>query len=193
MENFDETTLKKLQNLISPSRYAHSLRVAAVAGELARIYGAPIKKAKLAGLLHDCGKSTSNNILLNRVLEFGIVMDEVELIQVGLTHGQVSARLAMRDFGVQDEDILAAICYHTTGREGMSLLEKIVYLADYLEPQRNFPGLDELRELAKENLTAALVQAMDLTLIHIIERGLVIHPRTVAARNWALIERQAGR
>ena len=157
-----------------------------MAGELAKRYGAPVEKAQLAGLLHDCGKSQSKNILLNRVLEFGIVMDEVERCETGLLHGPVSAKLAQEMFGVEDEDILAAIYYHTTGRAHMSLLEKIIYLADYLEPQRSFPGVDELRELAKEDLAAALVQAMDLTLIRVIERGLLIHPRTVAARNWLL-------
>ena len=186
-----EVIRERLQSMLSPERYIHSLGVSAAAGELAARHGGDIEKAQLAGILHDCGKSPSNNILLNRVLEFGIVMDEVERVETGLLHGPVSAQLAQGIFGIEDEEVLLAIRYHTTGRVPMSLLEKIIYLADYVEPQRSFPGVDELRELANQNLTAALVQAMDRTLIHVMERGLLIHPRTVAARNWLLGEIRA--
>lgn len=182
---------ERLQSMISPERYTHSLGVAAVAGKLAAQHGADREKAELAGLLHDCGKSPSNNTLLNRVLEFGIVRDEIEKVAIGLLHGPVSAELARREFGVEDEEILLAIRYHTTGRVWMSLLEKIIYLADYVEPERCYPGADELRELAFTDLTAALVRSMDIALIHVIERGLPIHPRTVSARNWLLREARA--
>jgi len=176
--------------MLSPGRYLHSLGVAEAAAALAQCYGANPEKARIAGLVHDCGKSPSKNILLKRVLEFGIVMDEIEQVETHLLHGPVSAELAQREFGIDDEEMLSAIRYHTTGRVWMSLLEKIVYLADYIEPGRCFPGVDELRKVAYRNLDIALLQAMDLTLIHIIERGLMIHPRTVAARNWLVGQRR---
>lgn len=177
---------KRLQQMISADRYTHSLGVAEAASRLAQLYGASVEKARIAGLVHDCGKSESKNILLNRVLEFGIVMDEIEQVETQLLHGPVSAELARREFGIEDEEVLSAIRYHTTGRVWMSLLEKIVYLADYIEPGRCFTGVDELRELACQDLDTALIRAMDLTLTHVMRRGLLIHPRTVKARNWLI-------
>ena len=181
-----ELIKQSLQQMLSPERYRHSLGAAEAAAQLAKRYDASVEKAQMAGLVHDCGKSPSRNILLNRVLEFGIVMDEIEEVESHLLHGPVSAELARREFGITDEEMLSAIRYHTTGRVWMSLLEKIVYLADYVEPNRSFPGVDELREAACRDLDGAVLRAMDLTLMHVIERGLMIHPRTVAARNWLL-------
>lgn len=186
----EELIKQRLKPMLSPHRYVHSLGVAEAAATLAKCHGANVEKARIAGLVHDCGKSPSKNILLKRVLEFGIVMDEIEQVETHLLHGPVSAKLAQREFGINDEDMLSAIRYHTTGRVWMSLLEKIVYLADYVEPGRCFPGVDGLRRIAYRDLDAALLRAMELTLIHIIERGLMIHPRTVAARNWLVREQQ---
>jgi predicted HD superfamily hydrolase involved in NAD metabolism len=185
-ETFVEDIKERLQQMISADRYTHSLGVAEAATGLAQLYGASVEKARIAGLVHDCGKSESKNILLNRVLEFGIVMDEIEQVETHLLHGPVSAELARREFGIDDEEVLSAIRHHTTGRVWMSLLEKIVYLADYIEPGRCFPGVDELRELACQDLDTALIRAMDLTLAHVIRRGLLIHPQTVKARNWLI-------
>ncbi len=188
-EAFQRRVKERLQEMISEERYLHSLGVADTAVRLARRWGADIEKARIAGLVHDCGKSPSRNILLKRVLEFGIVMDEIEEAEPQLLHGHVSAELALREFGIDDQEVLASIRYHTTGRVSMSLLEKIIYLADYIEPGRDFPGVDELRELAGQDLDMAVLRAMDLTLIHVIQRGLLIHPRTVAARNWLMLIR----
>ena len=187
---FQGKVKERLRELISEERYLHSLGVADTAAELAERWGASVEKARIAGLMHDCGKSPSKNILLKRVLEFGIVMDEIEQAEPQLLHGHVSAELALREFGIDDEEVLSSIRYHTTGRVSMSLLEKIVYLADYIEPGRDFPGVDELRELAGQDLDMAVLRAMDLTLIHVIRRGLLIHPRTVAARNWLISSRR---
>ena len=181
---------ERLRELISKERFQHSLGVADTAAKLAERWGASREKARIAGLVHDCGKSPSKNILLKRVLEFGIVMDEIEKEEPQLLHGHVSAELALREFGIDDQDVLASIRYHTTGRVPMSLLEKIIYLADLIEPGRDFPGVDELRDLAGQDLDAAVLRAMDLTLIHVIQRGLLIHPRTVAARNWLMRARK---
>ena len=182
-----EGSKKRLQQMISADRYTHSLGVAEAATQVGPVVWCQCGKARIAGLVHDCGKSESKNILLNRVLEFGIVMDEIEQVETQLLHGPVSAELARREFGIDDEEVLSAIRYHTTGRVWMSLLEKIVYLADYIEPGRCFTGVDELRELACQDLDTALIRAMDLTLTHVMRRGLLIHPRTVKARN-CLIE-----
>lgn len=187
---FQGQAKERLREMISEERYLHSLGVADTAAELAERWGASVEKARIAGLMHDCGKSPSKNILLKRVLEFGIVMDEIEQSEPQLLHGHVSAELALREFGIDDQEILSSIRYHTTGRVSMSLLEKIIYLADYIEPGRDFPGVDELRELAGQDLDMAVLRAMDLTLIHVIRRGLLIHPRTVAARNWLISSRR---
>ncbi|NLY30572.1 MAG: HD domain-containing protein [Firmicutes bacterium] len=188
---FQGKVKERLRELISEERYLHSLGVADTAADLAERWGESVEKARIAGLVHDCGKSSSRNILLKRVLEFGIVMDEIEETEPQLLHGHVSAELALREFGIDDEEVLSSIRYHTTGRVSMSLLEKIIYLADYIEPGRDFPGVDELRELAGQDLDMAVLRAMDLTLIHVIQRGLLIHPRTVAARNWLIRSRKS--
>ena len=187
---FQRQVKERLREMISQERYRHSLQVADTAVQLAERWRASVEKARIAGLVHDCGKSPSRSILLKRVLEFGIVMDEIEQSEPQLLHGHVSAELALREFGIDDEEVLSSIRYHTTGRVSMSLLEKIVYLADYIEPGRDFPGVDELRELAGQDLDVAVLRAMDLTLIHVIQRGLLIHPRTVAARNWLISSRR---
>lgn len=166
--------------------------MAAAAVDLADRYGADREKARIAGLVHDCARDLPRNILLKRVLEFGIVLDEIEEQETGLLHGPVGAHLASCIFGITDKDVFTSVYYHTTGRARMSLLEKIVYLADYVEPGRHFPGVEELRVWAQRDLNVAILRATDSTLKYVIERGGLIHPRTVEARNWLLCHEMGG-
>lgn len=186
-----------LEERLSPARYAHSLRVVEKAIEMAELgkmrdYGAGlnIEKLRLAALLHDYAKDMPKQKLLSLAEQYGLITSEVEKVQPDLLHGAVGAFLCERDFGlpVADEKILHAIRYHTTGCARMSLMDKIVFLADLLEPGRTYDGVDELRRICEDNLDAGLLYAFDCTLQYVITRKLLIHPLTIQARNWHLLE-----
>ena len=175
-----------LEKRLTPSRLAHTRGVFNTALELAGRYGADEEKAGLAAILHDAAKNLGAAQLLSLAGQEGIIVDIVQQQAPDLLHGPVAAVLARRELTIADEDVLRAIAIHTTGAPGMSILDKVIYLADYIEPGRNFPGVLELRRTAARNLDQAVLQAMDGTLRHVIDRGLLIHPLTVAARNWLL-------
>lgn len=181
-----------LEERLSPARYAHSLRVVEKALEMAeegkrRGYGTSLnlEKLRLAALLHDYAKDMPEQELLSIAEQHGLITSLVERKQPDLLHGPVGAFLCARDFGlpVADEEILHAIRYHTTGCANMSLMDKIVFLADLLEPGRSYEGVDELRRICEDNLDTGLLYAFDCTLQFVIARKLMIHPLTVEARN----------
>ena len=178
----------KLKRSLTAHRYQHSLAVAAVAVELARRYGGNEHKAYRAGLLHDCAKGLGNEELLQTALAFGIVRDDIEITCPNLLHGPVGAMLAWREYSEDDAEILTAIALHTLGAEGMGLLAKIIYIADYIEPNRCFPGVDDLRVQAQQDLEQAVLGAMDGTIAYVLQQGLPLHPQTVRARNSMLLE-----
>jgi predicted HD superfamily hydrolase involved in NAD metabolism len=181
-----------LKSLLSPKRYLHSLGVQETAILLAKQHGCPIDKASIAGLIHDCAKGLNKQQLLNYVERFDIILDSVTKKQTELIHAVVGSQFARLEFGIQDQGILDAIRYHTTGRAGMTLLEKIVYLADYIEPNREIPGVDELRMVALSNLDKATLMATDRTISHLILSGKLIHHDTISARNSLLCMEEIG-
>lgn len=178
-----EEVKNKLQSMLTPKRFAHSLAVRDASVKLAQHYGVDEYKAAVAGLVHDCAKGLSDEQLLNFAEEFGILIDIIQKSEAGLLHAQVGAELARKEFDVHDEEILTAIRYHTTGCEDMSMLTKILYLSDYMAEGRNFPEVEDLRRIAFVDLDAALLMGMDLTIKHVISKGSLIHPDTVKARN----------
>jgi predicted HD superfamily hydrolase involved in NAD metabolism len=145
------------------------------------------KRLQLASLLHDYAKDMPKTELLALANQNGLLTCKAEEVQPDLLHGPVGALLCRRDLDIRDEEILDAIRYHTTGREEMSLAEKIVYLADLIEPGRTYEGVDELRSLCKDNLDKGLLLAFDCTLQYVLKRKLLIHPMTVRARNQLLL------
>ncbi|SJZ93369.1 bis(5'-nucleosyl)-tetraphosphatase (symmetrical) YqeK [Selenihalanaerobacter shriftii] len=179
----EKEMLKLLKQMISEDRLNHSLGVRDTAIELAKIYEIDLKKARIAGLLHDCAKGLSNNNLLKKAEKFGIVIDGVTIIVPPLLHGPVGAEFAKRKFKINDEEILNAIRIHTLGSEEMTSLEKIIFLADYIEPNRKCSGLDKLRKIARSNLDLAVRKACDRTLKFHLDNHDVIHPQTLATRN----------
>lgn len=181
-----------LKSLLSPKRFLHSLGVQETAMFLAKRYGCTVDKASIAGLVHDCAKDLNKHQMLNYVDEFDIILDSVTKKQTELLHAVVGREFARLAFGIQDQGILDAIRYHTTGREGMTLLEKIIYLADYIEPNRKFPGVDELRRVALSNLDKATLMATDRTISHLISQGKLIHHDTISARNSLLCMKEIG-
>jgi len=177
----------EVKRRLSPERFRHTQGVVETACSLAERHGADREKALIAALLHDIAKEYPRDRLLKECLDFGIVLSDIERREVALIHAPLGAAIAEREFDVTDPDILAAIRYHTTGREGMSLLERIVFLADYIEPNRSFPGLDAVRALAWTSLDKAVVLALDQGLVYLVERGKLIHPDAILARNDLLM------
>ncbi|MBC8590809.1 bis(5'-nucleosyl)-tetraphosphatase (symmetrical) YqeK [Wansuia hejianensis] len=188
MGNVEELLLRD----IGQKRLDHSLRVADIAKELGSIYGANLEKINIAALLHDCGKYLDKYNLLKIANEFGIILDEIMMKNLELIHAPLGSKIAKTKYGVTDVDVLNAIKYHTTGRENMSLLEKIIFISDYIEPGRSFPGVEEVRKLAYIDINKSVLTAMDNTLKFLIDTNKLISIETVKARNFMKIQEMKG-
>ena len=155
--------------------------------QLLRLLGQPSpdpEAARRAGILHDCTKYLDLAEQLKLCDEYGIVLDDLEQKAVKLLHSKTGAAIARHVYGAPDE-VCDAIYWHTTGKADMTLLEKVLYLADYIEPSREeFPGLKELRRLAYEDLDQALLLGCRLTIEDMEERGVPVHTNTLQARDW---------
>lgn len=159
---------KRLRNNLDYPRYEHTLGVAYTASALAMRYGADVQNAILAGLLHDYAKCISNQKKMDICEKYKITVSEIEFKNPYLLHAKIGSFLAMKKFGVRDKDVINAILNHTTGRPNMSLLEKILYVADYIEPHRKkVPDLAEIRQLAFEDIDHALLYILKNTLVHL--------------------------
>lgn len=169
---------------LKPSRYTHSLGVEKMASELARIYDQDVEKAAFAGRFHDIAKCFSNEVMNQYVREFGL--PDLYIDNNPLAHSKVAVGILKTRFGVTDEEVLMAVSSHTTGRASMSLLEEIVYVADAIEENRNYPGLSELQELARKDLDAACLEIMDFTINRLKEKGRDLDNDTVEAREFIL-------
>ncbi len=182
-----ETMQEKLQSALSVKRYIHTMGVAEEAGKLAEIYGTAKdrQKARVAGLLHDCAKDYPEGMRLRFCKEYKVKVDEIMQKQTDLIHPFLGAEVAKREYQVLDEDILNAIRYHTTGRAGMTLLEKIIFIADYIEPNREkFGGLDEARRLAYLDLDQAMEYILENTITYVKARGRLLHPLSLEALEY---------
>ncbi len=180
-----EQMKEKLATLLTDHRYTHSLGVVETAVKMAKIFDTDVEKTEIAALLHDCAKQIPHNTQLEMCHSFGIPLDEVKEKELGLLHAELGAYMAEHDFGVTDPEILDAIRYHTLGRKAMSDMEKILYLADIIEPNRKvFDGLNELRELCFENLDRALLFGFGLTISHTNRRGHILHNQTIDAEKY---------
>jgi len=187
LEDIDLDLIReKLASQLSEKRFRHSIGVADTAAEMARRYGADEEKIYLAGLLHDCGKSYKGDAAREFVKKIGYEPDEIEWIQPGLLHGVIGEHIARHEYGIEDPEILSAVRWHITGRAGMSLIEKIIYIADYIEPGRSFTGVEAMREEAFRDLDRCIVLCADSTIRYVIENGYLLHPRTVETRNHSL-------
>jgi len=181
----------KLKGAVTKKRFIHSLNVMNCAVELAKRYEVDTEKAAIAGLLHDCAKSIKDDEALRLCEKFNIELDNITRYQPSLLHGPIGSKIAEIEYGINDREILSAIYYHTTGCENMSLFEKIIYIADYIEPGRRFPGVEEVRKAAAENIDDAILMSLDRTINNVILRGGLLHPNTVNARNYIIIEKLA--
>lgn len=171
--------IKTMRKLMDKPRYIHTLGVAYTAASLAMAHDESMEKARLAGLLHDCGKPMSNEDKIKLCEENKIFITDHEYGLPHLLHAKVGAYLAKKVYGVKDDDVLNAIRFHTTGRPGMSKLEKIIYVADYIEPQRSeAPNLKRVRKLAFEDLDYCLFVILEDTLGYLESKKDTIDPAT---------------
>ena len=170
---------KKMEKVQDSRRFEHTLGVEFTSAALAMRYGASVKSAQTAGLLHDCAKCLTDKERVSICKKNNIPMSELEKSNPFLLHAKVGAWLARKRYGISDQDILNAIQNHTTGRPGMSLLEKIVFIADYMEPGRNHaPNLDEVRRLAFEDLDQAMLKILNDTLEYLDSKNGDVDPMT---------------
>ena len=176
---------KKLKREMDEGRYQHTLGVMYTAAALAMRYEYDIQKAQIAGLLHDCAKCIPNGKKLKLCEKYQIPVTEVENRNPFLLHAKLGSFLASHEYDVQDEEILSAILYHTTGKPDMSLLDKIVYIADYIEPRRNkAPNLTEVRKLAFLDPDAALYKILSDTLSYLDEGTGEVDEMTIKAYEY---------
>lgn len=166
IESIKEDLIGKLK----PTRYEHTIGVAYTAASLAMRYGEDIDKVFLAGLLHDCAKGLSGEQLVEVCDNKGIYITDYERKNTALLHSKVGAYFAKELYHVEDEDILHAITYHTTGCIDMSVMDKIIYVADYIEPNRKkIPNLDRIRELAFIDLDRCILAACEGTIRYVTD------------------------
>lgn len=170
-------------SMMRAKRIAHVQGAEQEAVKLARRWGADPVKAARAAILHDCTKYLEREEQLRLCEKYGIVLDSLERSAVKLLHSKTGACVARHVFGESD-DIFEAIYWHTTGKADMKLLDKILYIADYMEPNRDFPGVERLRKLAYEDLDAAVLAGCETSIQEMEDRGLLVHQNTIAARDW---------
>lgn len=183
-----EVIKNKLKEMLSDQRYKHCIGTMKEAAKLAKIYGADTKKAEVAGLLHDCAKNIPADEAIELCKKFNIELDNITMQSKGLIHAKLGAILAKHRFNIDDEEILNAIRYHTTGKANMKTLEKIIYIADLTEENRTFNDVDKLRQVSYKSLNQALLMAIDISIDKIIKKQIQLHPDTVEARNYLLIK-----
>ena len=179
--------MDKLNKMLPKNRIIHSEGVAKCAVKLSKIYKCDEEKAYISGILHDCAKYLNQDEVDYYVRKYKIDLDEYEKDSLALSHSIIGSVLVKNEFFIEDIDIINSIRYHTTGKENMNILEKIIYLADVIEENRSYPGVDELRELAFEGkLDSAILKSFNNTIEIVIKRNQIIHPRTIKARNYIL-------
>ena len=152
--------------------------------------GVDEEKAAIAGLLHDSGRQVPKKDFIARAAELGIELDEVEKNQPILIHAKLGVYYAQHEFGVTDPDILSSIRYHTTGAAHMSPLAMVIYLADLVEPNRDFPGVDTMREEVKKGLENGMRKAYAHTMEYLLDQGLLIHPDCLAGYNELVLKKK---
>jgi predicted HD superfamily hydrolase involved in NAD metabolism len=169
---------------LSEKRYGHTLRVADVAEHLASIHGLDPRRARFAALMHDAARETEPEVFLRLAGEWDLPVGEIEKESPKLLHGPVAAELPPRELGVEDEEVLGAIRAHTTGQPGMGPLALVLYIADKIEPARDYPSVARLRELAERDLLTTATEALRRAISYNEKRGKTTHPSSRATLEW---------
>lgn len=175
-----------IKERLSEYRFYHSLCVAESAKALAERYGADVQKAEVAGILHDICKETSKAEQLELIEKAGMTITDFEKSKKKFYHQISGAAYAKAVLGIDDEEILGAIRYHTTGRAEMTLLEEIVYLADFISADRDYDDIDNIRAEAAKGKEQGMLYAAKYTIVSNIKKNSMLHPDTINAYNWIL-------
>lgn len=188
----DEQYIEIIRQRLSDYRFHHSLCVADEAKRLAEKYGADPQKAYTAGILHDIMKDTAKDVQLQILADYGVTLDEVEQDAPMLWHARSGEVFLRNILGVKDEEILSAVRYHTTGRAEMSLLEQVVFTADFTSADRDYPDVDVMRSLANQSLTAAIRYGVEYTIGDLQKQNRAVHPDTLAVYDEIVLSEQNG-
>ena len=180
-----------LEQQLTTSRYQHSLGVADTAAALARRFGMNEERARVAGLLHDCGRAYETAALPMEARRRGIPIGKIESAMPLLLHAYVGAYLIYEGYGVNDAAIAQAVWRHTVGGANMTALDKIIYYADMIEPSRDYPEVEYLRELSRTaSLDEMMLVGLTESILFVAQKGGLIHPDTITARNELILERR---
>ena len=184
-----ETMKQELQSRLKPSRFRHSLGVSDTAVRLACRFGVDEEQARVAGLLHDCAREFPNEDMIAEAEKRQLPIGTVERSMPLLLHGPIGARRVREIYGVDDRDVEQAIARHTVGGEHMTALDKIIWFADMIEPNRDYPGVEKLRKLSREaTLDEMLLEGLSDSITFVVAKRHLIHPDTVLARNEILLK-----
>lgn len=176
---------EEVKNTLSEKRFNHTLGVIKRAVEYAKIYNVNIKDVEIAALSHDIAKEKSFEESMKKAKELNIQLDEIEIKNFNLLHAKIGAEIIKNKYHFSD-DIINAIKYHTTGREDMSLLEKIIFLADATEENRNYPELESLVNLIKEDINKGMIFTLKWTIDDLIQKEKIIHMDSIKAYNFLI-------
>lgn len=180
----NESLKKQLKKSLSTERFSHSLGVSMTAVKLAKFYNVNEQSAYTAGLLHDCAKNFSIDEMMSKCEDYDVELDEFEKENTFLIHAKLGEKVAAIEYGINDPEILEAIKWHTLGCVGMSDLSKIIFVADMIEPGRNFKGIEELRNKAYDGLDNAVAACINSTIYFNNLRDRKIHPNAYAVLEW---------
>lgn len=179
----DEQFIEIIRGRLTQKRFEHSLAVAEQAKHLAKLYGADPEKAYTAGILHDIMKDAGKEAQLQIISDFGIILDNVEKNLPGCWHAIAGAVFIEHILGIKDRDLINSVRYHTTARAGMSILEKVVYLADFTSADRDYPDVGTMRNLAATDIKAAMKYGLSYTIKDLVGKSMPIHPDAIHAYN----------
>ncbi|ART77358.1 phosphohydrolase [Sutcliffiella horikoshii] len=177
-----EKALRLVKEQLTERRYVHTIGVMEAAIELAERYGVDKDKAELAAIFHDYAKFRDKEEMRRIIIDQKMPQDLLQFHDE-LWHAPVGAYLVEKEAGVSDDEVLEAIRCHTSGKINMSTLDKVLYVADYIEPGRDFPGVEQVRESAKSSLDIAVIQAMKNTITYLLTRNQPVYPDTFHAYN----------
>lgn len=177
---------KRIKKQLSSKRYEHSVRVAETAVKLARLHGCDEEKAEIAGLLHDYCKEYPKEEQVRIAVEQHLLSSREDLLMPQVLHGPVASYILKQEGLVDDESVLQAVRYHTTGHPDMDMLAKIIFIADYIEPGRKTPNIDDLFDIAARDLDECVVEIVDRTTVYLISKRQIIHEDMIKLRNRIL-------
>lgn len=169
----------KILKALDVKRYKHTIGVVETADKLAQYWKVNRKKAKIASFFHDLGRQFNNEELIQQAKKYKIRIGKYEIENPLLLHGRIAVEILKKKYNFKEKDVLRSILFHTTGSKRMTKLEKIIYLADYIEPGRKFKGVKKLKKLAFKNLNGAVAEASKITLKYLKNKKMSIHPKTV--------------